>query len=104
MRLQPRKTVTTLRTGTMMIFSMLSLPLFPYLFLAASGQGVSSPDKALAPLRVVAADGGEWGLESPGAIIDVGEEIGEAGQRKTKVQFELLENCFFYGMFFFLME
>ena len=66
-----------------------------------SGQGVSSPDKALAPLRVVAADGREWGLESPGAIIDVGEEIGEAGQRKTKVQFELLEYCFFYGMIFF---
>ena len=56
------------------------------------GQGVSSPDKALVPLRVVAADGREWGLESPGAIIDVGEEIGEASQRKTKVQFELLEN------------
>ena len=36
-----------------------------------------------------------------GATIDVGEEIREAGQRKTKVQFEFLENCFFYGMIFF---
>ena len=57
-----------------------------------SGQRVSLPDKALVPLRVVAVDGREWGLESPGAIIDVGEEIGAAGQRKTEVQFELLEN------------
>ena len=31
------------------------------------------------------------GLESPGAIIDVGEETGAAGQRKTEVQLELLE-------------
>ena len=35
---------------------------------------------------------GNGGLESPGAIIDVGEEIGEAGQRKMEVQFELPEN------------
>ena len=57
-----------------------------------SGQGMSTPDKALVPLRVVATDDRKWGLESPGAIIDVGEETGATGQRKTEVQLELLEN------------
>ena len=70
-------------------FSVFGRPLLSGGF---SGQGVSLPNKALAPLRVVAADGREWGLESPGAIIDVGEEIGEAGQRKTEAQLESLEN------------
>ena len=56
-----------------------------------SGQGASTPDKPLVPLRVVAAGGREWGLESLGAISDVGEETGVAGQRKTEVQLELLD-------------
>ena len=43
------------------------------------------------PLWVVAADGREWGLECPGATIDVGEELGEAGQRKMEEQYESSE-------------
>ena len=40
----------------------------------------------------MAADDRDWGLDSPGAISDVGEEFGEVGQRNMKVQVELLEN------------
>ena len=54
--------------------------------------GFSGQGETLVPLRVVAADDKDWGLDSPGAISDVGEEFGESGQRKTKVQVELLEN------------
>ena len=64
--------------------SVFGRPLLPRGF---SGQG-----EALVPLRVVAADDRDWGLDSLGAISDVGEEFGESGQRKTKVQVELLEN------------
>ena len=53
---------------------------------------MSIPDKAPVILRVVADDGRDWRLESPGVIIDVGEEIGEDGQRKTEAQLESLEN------------
>ena len=49
--------------------------------------GDSLPEKAL-PLRVVAADGREWGLESPGGISDEGEEIGAVGQRTQCESFE----------------
>ena len=48
-------------------------------------------DKDLEPLRVVAADSREWGLECLGATIDVGEELGKAGQRKTEEQYESSE-------------
>ena len=37
---------------------------------------------------MVAVDGREWGLECSGAIIDVGEELGEVGQRKANAQNE----------------
>ena len=37
-----------------------------------------------------AADDRDWG--SPGAIFDIGEGNGEVGQRKTKCNFELVEN------------
>ena len=57
-----------------------------------SGLGDSLSEKALVPLRVVAADGREWGLESPGAIIDEGEEIGVVGQRKKEAQCESFKN------------
>ena len=33
---------------------------------------------------MVAADDREWGLECPGVTIDVGEELGEAGQRRWR--------------------
>ena len=45
----------------------------------------------MVPRRVVAADGREWGSESPGATSDAGEEIGGAGQRK-EAQCESFEN------------
>ena len=56
-----------------------------------SGLGDSLSEKALVPLRVVTTDGREWGLESPGAIIDVGEEIGVVGQRKKEAQCDSFE-------------
>ena len=40
---------------------------------------------------MVAADGREWGLECSGATIDVGEELGEVGQRKMEAQNESSE-------------
>ena len=46
-----------------------------------SGRGDSGMEMAL-PLRVVAADGREWGSVSPGGISDVGVETGAVGQRK----------------------
>ena len=39
----------------------------------------------------MAADGREWGLECSGAIIEVGEELGEVGQRKAEAQNESSE-------------
>ena len=62
----------------------------PLLSSGFSGQGVPIPDKALVPLRVEAADDRDWG--SPDAIFDIGEGNGEVGQRKTKCNFELVEN------------
>ena len=41
---------------------------------------------------MVVDDGRDWRLESPGAIIEVGEEIGVDGQRKTEAHLESLEN------------
>ena len=83
-----------------MITSTYSLPLLLFLFLAVPYyQGVFQPraggggggggggiyaDKDLEPLRVVVADGRE-------AIIDVGEELGEVGQRKAEAQNEASE-------------
>ena len=40
---------------------------------------------------MVAIDGREWGLECSGKTIDVGEELGEAGQRKTEEHYESSE-------------
>ena len=62
----------------------------PLLLGGCSGPGDSSMEKAL-PLRVVAADGKEWGLECSGGTSEEGEETGVAGQRK-EVQCESIEN------------
>ena len=70
-------------------FSVFGCPLLSGGF---SGLGDSSPEKALVPLRVVAADGREWGLESPSTIIDEGEGIDVVGQRKKEAQCEQFEN------------
>ena len=56
-----------------------------------SGPGGLFAAKDLEPLRVVVADGREWGLECSGATIDVGEELSEVGQRKTEAQYESSE-------------
>ena len=69
-------------------FSVFGRPLLPRGF---SGPGGSFADKDLEPLRVVAADGREWGLECFGATIDVGEELGAVGQRKAEAQNESSE-------------
>ena len=72
--------------------SPISISVFgrPLLSGGFSGQGVSVPDKALVPLRVEAADDKDWG--SPGTTFEIGEGNGEVGQRKTKCNFELVEN------------
>ena len=72
--------------------SPISISVFGHPLLSGgfSGQGVSVPDKTLVPLRVEAADDRDWG--SPGTIFDIGEGNGEVGQRKTKCNFELVEN------------
>ena len=81
-----------------MITSTYSLPLLLSLFLAVpyyqgvfQARGGIYADKDLEQLRVVVADGREWGLECSGAIIDAGEELGEVGQRKAEAQNEALE-------------
>ena len=61
------------------LLSVFGRPLLPGGF---SGLGGTIGDEDLEPLRVVAADGREWGLDCLGAIIEVGEELGVAGQRK----------------------
>ena len=48
-------------------------------------------DKDLEPLRVVAADGKEWGRESFRPLTIGGEESGEDGQREVEVQYETSE-------------
>ena len=69
-------------------FSVFGRPLLPRGF---SGSGGIFADKDLEPHRVVAADGREWGLECSRAIIDIGEELGEVGQRKAEAQNESSE-------------
>ena len=72
--------------------SPISISVFgrPLLSGGFSGQGVSVPDKTMVPFRVEAADNRDWG--SPGTSFDIGEGYGEDGQRKTKINFELVEN------------
>ena len=72
--------------------SPISISVFgrPLLSGGFSSQRVSVPDKALVPLRVETADDRDWG--SPSTIFEIGEGNGEVGQRKTKCNFELVEN------------
>ena len=72
--------------------SPISISVFgrPLLSGGFSGQRVSVPDKTLVLFRVEAADDRDWG--SPGTSFDIGEGNGEVGQRKTKCNFELVEN------------
>ena len=62
----------------------------PLLLGGFSGPGGILADKDLEQLRVVAAEGREWGLECSGAIIDV-RELSEGGQRKAKAKNESLD-------------
>ena len=68
-------------------FSVFGRPLLSGGF---SGRVDSLLEKVV-PLRVVAADGREWGSERPGGISDEGEETGVVGQRK-EAQSEPIEN------------
>ena len=54
----------------------------------SSGLGASSKYEDVEPVRVVATDGSEWGLECSGAMIEAGEELGEDGQRIEEAQNE----------------
>ena len=73
--------------STSIPFSVFGRPLLSGGF---SGRGDSLLEKAV-PLRVVAADGREWGSESPGGISEEGEETGVVGQRK-EAQCESIKN------------
>ena len=66
-------------------FSVFGRPLLPGGF---SGLGGMFKDKDLEPLKVVAADGREWGWEHYGALTIRGEESGEVGQREEEAQNE----------------
>ena len=69
-------------------FSIFGRPLLPEGF---SGLGGTIGDKDMEPLRVVAADGREWGSECSRATIEVREVLGVASQSKEEVQNETSE-------------
>ena len=60
------------------LISVFGRPLLPG---GISGLGGINGDEDLEPLRVVAADGREWGVDFLGALIEEGEGLGAAGQR-----------------------
>ena len=70
------------------LFSVFGRPL---LLGGFSCLGGTIGDEDMEPLRVVAADGREWGLDCLGAIIEVREELGVAGQRMEEAQNESSE-------------
>ena len=65
------------------LFSVFDRPLLSGGF---SGLGGATENEDLEPLRVVAADGSEWGLERLDVIIEAREELGEDGQRMEESQ------------------
>ena len=82
----------------MVITSMNSLPLplslvfcRPLLSGGFSGLGGTNGDEDLEPLRVVAADGREWGVDCSGVIIEEGEKLGAVDQRTEEAQNESSE-------------
>ena len=70
------------------LLTVFGRPLLPGGF---SGLGGTIGDEDLDTPRVVAADGKEWGLDCSRAIIEVGGELGVAGQRKEEAQNESSE-------------
>ena len=58
----------------------------PLIFGGSSGLGGSPDTSDLEPLRVVAADGSEWGLENSGAMVEAEEGPEEDRQQTEKVQ------------------
>ena len=56
-----------------------------------SGLGGINGEEDLEPLKVVAADGREWGVDFSGALIEEGEGLEAAGQRTKEAQNESLE-------------
>ena len=82
----------------MVITYMNSLPLLFSLFLVVlcyqgvfQAWGGTIGDEDLVPLRVVALVGKEWGLDCSCTIIELGEELGVAGQRTKEAQNESSE-------------
>ena len=56
-----------------------------------SGLGGINGEEDLEPLRVVAADGREWGVDFSGVLIEEGEGLGAAGSRTNEDQNEASE-------------
>ena len=70
------------------LISVFGRPLLPG---DISGLGGINGEEDLEPLRVVAADGREWGVEFSGALIEEGEGLVAAGRRTNEVQNEASE-------------
>ena len=70
------------------LISVFGRPLLPG---DISGLGGINGEEDLEPLRVVATDGREWGVEFSGALIEEGEGLVAAGRRTNEVQNEASE-------------
>ena len=67
------------------LISVFGRPLLPR---GISGLGGINEDEDLEPLRVVAVNSREWGVDFSSAIIEEGEGLGAAGQRTKEAQNE----------------
>ena len=74
--------------STSALISAFGRPLLPG---DTSDLGGINGEEDLEPLRVVAADGKEWGVEFSGALIEEGEGLVAAGRRTNEVQNEASE-------------
>ena len=70
------------------LISVFGRPLLPG---DISGLGGFNGEEDLEPLRVVAADGREWGVKSSGALIEEGEGLAVADRKSNEVQNESSE-------------
>ena len=66
--------------------SLISVFFRPLLSGGFSGLGGTNGDEDLEPLRVVAADGREWGVDCSGVIIEEMEKLGAVDQRTKEAQ------------------
>ena len=67
------------------LISIFGRPLLPG---EISGLGGSNREEDLEPLRVIAADGREWGMKSSCELIEEGEGLVVADRRTTEIQNE----------------